>query len=203
MLQFEILVIKLEPIYRFSSRAIEFSKVSSLSHEISDNPMEKSALVRHGGPCELARSLISLTQGNEVFDSFGNCVAKKAKDYSPLVDAINLDIKVALVSYLINGLDSLFEPSYLVERLRVLKVNGSNDQQDQHATNCDNSHRHERRHSQRSFFLPPPVLDLGNCVFRKIYLLLQPLLFRHLQSLFFLFFINFFILQIGKFIFEG
>lgn len=79
--------------------------------------MEKSAFVRHGGSCELALSGISLTQGNEVLYSFGNSVAKKAKDYSSLVDSINLDVKVALVSNFVNGLDSLFQPSNLVERL--------------------------------------------------------------------------------------
>lgn len=69
MLQREILVFELSTVNRFSTCTIPFGKVTSLTHEISDNAMECTALI--------PESLFTGAQGTEIFGRLWNDIWAK------------------------------------------------------------------------------------------------------------------------------
>ena len=92
-------------IYRLSSGSIKVRKVSSLRHKVCYNPVEESPLIWHFNPRKLAKPQISFAQFHKVFRRLRDSSAKKPKDYAPLVDAINFDVEVALLSDFVYGLN--------------------------------------------------------------------------------------------------
>mmetsp|Transcript_26632 Transcript_26632/g.61241 ORF Transcript_26632/g.61241 Transcript_26632/m.61241 type:complete len:245 (+) Transcript_26632:246-980(+) len=81
VLDSEVLVLKLLPIDRLATRPIAVGEVSSLAHELGDDPMEATVLVVERLPT-LAVALVANAQGPEVLCGLRNLVAIQA-EYNP------------------------------------------------------------------------------------------------------------------------
>ena len=74
VLEREILVGKLVAIDRLSTCSISSSDVSTLSHKLSDNTMERRSFIMKRFSSLLAYALFSCAQSSEIFSSFWNII---------------------------------------------------------------------------------------------------------------------------------
>jgi hypothetical protein len=93
MLQLEVLIGELHPIYALASSAIELSEVPSLHHKPFDDSVKHTVLERKHLSGRLTPPLLPSAQLSKVFSSARCRVLEKLHDHSAGWLAVYLDVK--------------------------------------------------------------------------------------------------------------
>mmetsp|Transcript_17879 Transcript_17879/g.29586 ORF Transcript_17879/g.29586 Transcript_17879/m.29586 type:complete len:225 (+) Transcript_17879:1423-2097(+) len=105
VLELEVLISKLFSVNRFTPSSIELSEVSSLNHEVRNDPVEDGSLVvkRLSGR---ASSLLSSTECAEVLGSLWNIRSEQTHDDASLFTTLDLNIEEDLTGNFRVGRDA-------------------------------------------------------------------------------------------------
>ena len=105
VVQVEVLIVKLKAVDALSAFAVTCGEISTLSHEVWDDPVEGAALVPELVAIDGGDTVV-LSKLDKVFDSPGDDVTEKPEDNAIHWHTIDGDIKVDLVSHGSNGVSN-------------------------------------------------------------------------------------------------
>ena len=94
MFYLKVLILKLFPVYTFSSSAIKVCEVTSLHHKPFDHTMKNSVLKGNKFARSLGLSRLSSAQLSKIFSSLWSNILKEFHSNSPSLLIIDIDVKV-------------------------------------------------------------------------------------------------------------